>query len=263
MQNEPPSLTDKEDQLLQHIADVVKVLKLHSNSSESENDSKPAWLKFLESTGGVALITVVLGGMLGQCVTSNINAGLKEREAQQAENKGYNERTINAAKSYLEQEQEIVKRAYELVGKCVSDSDDIVDITGEEFNPQLYQRQARKDMQKLRNDIREEYNSSDKQWRSDGVSLGLLMSYYHNGNKEVLDSWRNIQDSLNDYKACAEDRLRRHGHEQVYFKTEDVENACSKEKQKVRDALDSLTGKLENSRLDALKKWETPPPPQP
>jgi len=259
MQNKPPNLSDEENRLIQFIASVVEALNSQGHSPGDKEKSKPAWQRFLETAGGVALVTVLLGGILGQCVTGKINEGMKERENHQADVKAYNDRVSDAAKSYLEQEQQVVRRTYELVGKCVSDSEDIVGITGEEFDPSLYEGQSRKDIQKLRDDIREEYNATDKQWRSEGVSLGLLMSYYHNGNMNVVASWRDAKDSIDAYKDCAEGQLRRHEKEQIFFKEEDIKSACSVEKQKVRDALDNLTVILENARLDALKKWETPP----
>jgi hypothetical protein len=259
MQDKLPKLSDEESRHIQFIASVVEALNSRARPPDDKEKSKPAWQRFLETAGGAALVTVLLGGVLGQCVTSKINEGIKERENHQADAKAYNDRVSDAAKSYLEQEQQVVKRTYELVGKCISDSEDIMGLTVEEFDPSLYEGKDRKDIQKLRDDVREEYNASDKQWRSEGVSLGLLMSYYHNGNMNVMTSWREVKDSLDAYKDCAEGQLRRHEQEEIFFKEEEVKSACSAERQKVRESLDNLTVILESARLDALKKWETPP----
>jgi hypothetical protein len=96
------------------------------------------WQWLLESSGGTALITVIIGGLMGSLITAIIQIGIKSREFEQARVKSRGDQALVAYKDYLEQQRETMKHAYQLIGNCVSASDDLIDITGEYFDPSKF-----------------------------------------------------------------------------------------------------------------------------
>jgi hypothetical protein len=240
-----PAWSDEEQKLLRHEAFVGKVMQLRSHNIE--NHPKPWWQRFLESSGAAALITVLLGGLLGQLITWSIQKGLKEREFQQAWMKSRGDQALATYKEYLDKEQETVKRAYELIGNCISSSEDLISLTSSEFAPG-----TSVGIEKQRDSIRAEYNKTDIQWRREREQLGLLMSYYHRGRSEVVTSWHDVQSTVTRYNECAAQWYLDHPN------STDSSNACKNEREDLRLKLDKLRTNLEAARQYAWEGWESP-----
>src|SRR5437764_6648982 len=100
--DETPKWSTEEKQLLQHESFVAEILKRRAPSEN--NQQKPLWQRFLETTGGAAVITVLIGGIFGQIISSSIQSSLKEREFQQAWLKERGDQALVANKEYLEKE---------------------------------------------------------------------------------------------------------------------------------------------------------------
>jgi len=258
MDKEQGKLSDDEKRLILFVASLAEATGLNKPSPDKEEKQKPAWQRFLESTGGTALITVVIGGILGQWVVSSINEGMKKRDNNLAYVRAFNDRMADAARSDLTQEQEIIKRAYDLIGRAINDAQDLISITGEEFDPKLYSGKERADIQKQRDDIRAEYINLDKQWRNESISLGLLMSFYHEGDKEVLKAWRIARGDVDKYKDCAEDKLRKYEQSGNFFASDETDKLCATERDKITEDLDNFTVTLEKARLNSIEKWNKP-----
>ncbi len=86
--NEKPRIerSEHEQQLLEHAAFAGELLRQLFPEKKEESRSKPRWQIFLESTGGAAFITVLIGGLIagivGQWITNEYQKGMKERETQ-------------------------------------------------------------------------------------------------------------------------------------------------------------------------------------
>jgi hypothetical protein len=255
-QKESPEWNEKESELLHHDDFVSESLKRRMPSTNEQ--PKPWWQRFLESAGGVAVITVLLTGTLGQCITSRIQEGEKEREFQQAWIKARGDQALVAYKEYLDGEQEIVKRAYELIGSSVSASDNLISLTELDFNPfnPDYDREERKVIYDQRTAILDRFNDTSLKWNNQREQLGLLMQYYHKGDREIANSWHTAQESLSKYIDCA--RNWEHDHRESNLSQEQADAACKDQEKSLDVGLSGLSKSIDSGRRYAWEGWESP-----
>jgi hypothetical protein len=222
-----------------------------SNSQEPES-KKPKWQRFLETTGGTALITVLLGGIFGSIISASFQSSQKEREFQQSWLKARGDQALIAYKDYLEKQQDIVKRVYERLGGSISAADDLITLTSPEFATTNFEGEQKERVRKYRGDVRDKFGAAERQWRDERGTLGLLMSYYNPKQNAVLGAWKNISNSVTDYFDCASDWLNKHPI------SDESATACKKEKDVFDSNLEELTKALEINRTYAWQGWESP-----
>jgi hypothetical protein len=228
--------TEDEKKILRHEAFLAEVLRLRRPANSGD---KPRWQRFLESTGGAALITVVLGGLAGGIITHRYQQKSKEKEL-----------ALVAYKEYLDQEQETARRAYEIIGNCVSSSENLIILTSPAFDLDRFTGADRNEVKKKVVSLREQYNNSDAQWRSEREKLRLLFAYYHPGQPKIVESWSGVQQSLTDYMGCARTWQNQH----PKATDDDSRSACLDEKKALGTRLDDLSRSLQESRHYA---WQT------
>lgn len=224
------------------------------DNSNSSGGAKPGWQRFLESSGGTALITVLLGGMAGQLITCSVQNRTREREFEQAWMKSRGDQALQAYKEYVVGEQKIVERAYELIGHCISAGEEMIMTTRPEFNPVHYPEHLRPVLEQQLIDMRSQWNVVDSKWRSEGQKLGLLMSYYHHGHAGVERAWDDVQKTTTNYFACA----RQWNVDKPRSTAEDANAACAPQKSALLGSLTELKQSLEKARRYAWKGWESP-----
>lgn len=252
--DETPEWSTDEERLLRHESFVTELLKRRVPSES--NQLKPLWQRFLETTGGAAIITVLIGGVFGQIISSSIQSSLKEREFQQAWLKARGDQALQANKEYLEKEQEIVLQVYGLIGGCVSASEDLISLTHSKFNEDNYQGAKLKEVKKIRTKIYENYNDKDYEWRSGRERFKLLIGYYHGGHPTVVDAWDSSQDAVTRYMNCAEKWY--HEHPDNTDEDSIIRTACGNEKNDMTRLLKNLNTSLERARRYAWEGWESP-----
>jgi hypothetical protein len=243
--------SEDEKRLLRHEAFISEVVRLRTRSAP---DKKPVWLLFLESNGGAALITAVLGALLVQWISGNIQRSLKEREFQQAWMQARGNQALAAYKEELDQEEQIVRRAYELIGSTIQASEDLIDLSGQELSLKTYKPSERKKIAKQRDRIRTAYNKADIDWRGQRKNLSLLMALYHHGQLEIVREWQGADDAIPIYMDCALAWYDAH-HDET---PETLKTACVTEKKSLTDKLDQLTATLGDFRSKARGDWESP-----
>ncbi len=242
MAPEPPAdagWTEEQRRLLDHERFQAEVERMRRGSGRSGGDGgKPAWQRFLESTGGAALITVLLGGILGNWIAGQFEAARAE-----------NERRALTHEKYLAARLATVQPLLERVGGTVRASEDLITLTRPDWEPSPArfpdptERQATLDK---RREIREAYNQADADWRSEKDSLGYLLAYYHGGSSEVSTAWSTLSTALTAYVDCARGWYVDH----TGRFTEEAVDACSDERSTVdasmRDLI-ALMGAVEPS----------------
>ena len=102
--SEPATFSDDEQRLLRHEAFIAEVEKLRA--PEAAPRDEPYWLQALKSPAVSALITVVVGGILGNIIVS------RYQERQKS-----NEQAVAEYRQYLQKEEEIVRHAYDVLGE--------------------------------------------------------------------------------------------------------------------------------------------------
>jgi hypothetical protein len=226
-----------------------------SITTDDKSAAKPRWQRFLESSGGTALITVLIGGLFGQYITASIQQKLKEREFQQSWLQTQGSQATTYYKEYLTEEQSVVRGAYEVVGTCISASEDLVILTRTEFDLRTYSGKAQQIVRKQKEDIRDRFNRCDDHWRDEREKWGLLMSFYHRGRPEIGQAWTAVRDDLTDFMACAREWNLSHLEP---VSVDLARSACREAKAKVRVDLIGLSKALDATRSYAWEGWESP-----
>lgn len=236
------------------VSSQVRFLKRIA-ASVDESRQKPSWQRFLESAGGAALVTVIVGGILGSLINAWVQNQLKERETNLAIVKARGDQALVAYKEYLGQEQELIKHAYELIGNCIADSENLIVITGANFADENIDPASRKETRDQRIALRQKFNATDQKWRSEREVLGYLMSYYHQNQSNIVAAWEGVQNSVSIYMTCTEDKYAEYS---IATPTREmVLTACKKEKEDIREQLVKFTLGLETTRRYAWKGYES------
>jgi hypothetical protein len=224
------------------------------DGGESQNDVSPKpsrWRVFLESSGGTALITVLIGGIMGTIITALVQVYQKDREFQNAWMKTRGEQALAAYNDYLTKEQETVKNAYELIGHSISASDDLIDVTTPDWNPSAVEH-----IDQQRSDMIDNYNKIDVRWRTERETVGLLMTYFHHGQRDVASSWHEVQDSVTGYMDCASRRYIKSLTTNTYW-SKDTEPHCKLERETLRTRLTELGRRIDEGRRFVWEGWDT------
>src|SRR5882724_3381633 len=237
-----PNWTEALKELLQHEAFMAKVVGLRK--AADENDISPSFLRLMESTGVTAIITIVLGSILAPIVITSIQ-----------NDRARNDQALAEYKQYLERQQDTVRNAYDLVGKILFASQGLVNITKPEFG---VERSADpQTLKKQKTEMVEKFNATYESWQVEEEKLGLLMSYYHYGQPNVLPAWRQTQRSVNEFIQCARDRYHAY---QSDPEVVDQPDKCQPKKDAVRSVIDVLAANIDSSRQYAWQQLDVPAP---
>src|SRR6266480_3308905 len=104
MRESKSGLSEQDERLLNYMAQVVSALRPQGEPSASSKS--PWWKSLLQPSVLTALITVLIGGIMGNIIAATIQAGAKEREFQQTWMKARGDQALLAYKEYTDQEQE-------------------------------------------------------------------------------------------------------------------------------------------------------------
>jgi len=240
----------QEQQLLEYAAFVGEILERLLPKNNIDSKQKPWWQVFLESTGGAALITVLVGGVIagavGQWITNEYQRSMKERET-----------SVAAYKDYLGQGKETVTQANELIGNTISATDDFMDIADLPYyqgNYNFSDLAERKRVEDERDEVWNKFKSARLNWRKESERLGLFISYSHDAQPEVMTSWRQMQDSVAAYISCAQSYLL----VRAVSPRRDVgaQDRCEGPKSRVHDSLDKFTtARLKVAQQQARTGW--------
>jgi uncharacterized membrane-anchored protein YhcB (DUF1043 family) len=243
-----PHWSPEEERVFHHEAFIAKVIE-QRKSDACEDDLNPSFLRLLESNGVAALITVVLGSLLAPIVITSIQ-----------NDRARNDQALSEYKQYLEHQQETVKTAYDLVGRIVYTSQDLIEITKPEFGIETAAKEDKDTLKKQREEVVQQFNSTHEAWKVEEEKLGLLMSYYNYGQPSLLPAWRETQGAVNDFIQCAQKRYRDYRNDP---ETVDKPDECQPKRDAVRTSLDKLAAGIETSRRYVWQQLELPAPSPP
>jgi hypothetical protein len=243
--------SEDEKRLLRHEEFINQIIRLRTHTAP---EKKPTWLLFLESSGGTALIAAVIGAVLVQWISGSIQASLKEREFRQSWMQARGNQALTAYKEQLDQEEQIVRRAYDLVGSTIQASQDLIDLTGPELSLKTYRPSQRKKIEVQRDRIRKAYNKADVEWRGQKENLSLLIALYHHAQPDIISRWQDVQNSIPGYMDCALNWYDTH----ETASADTLKTGCVNESKILREKLELLTASLGDFRSKGREDWESP-----
>lgn len=246
---QPRNLTSREKRFLEQESFITEAIRRRKGNDGEK--PKPTWQRFLESPGGAAIISAILVGIFSQMTTYTAQRATSEKELRDAYTKARTEMILVTQKDYLEQQKEIIKRAYELIGSSISASEDLITLsTG--YSITTFDSASREAITKQRATTLEKYNTVYEQWRTEKGKLRLLLSYYNSHRPEVLAAWIGAEEAVTAYTYCTQ---------RWYLELQMSQNnggdgsICKKQKDEVWKNLDRLNSSLASSNLYS---WESP-----
>ncbi len=145
--------------------------------------------RFLESAGGTALITILLGSGGASLVSYYIQTSLQHREQQAA-----------AYQDKLSRRRAVVEEAYDLVGTMITRTEALTELMQADFNPRTYRNGAVVDMENQHVETRANYNETDIEWRSQQVTLTIKVSDALGETAE--ERWARLAEAVDKFKEC-------------------------------------------------------------
>lgn len=252
--NSPRSPND--EQTLNYLA--VFSAFLQQQLDQSQPKERKTFAEALKEPAVVAaLVTVLIGGIAATAITGIIQWRAGVREFNQAWLKSRGDQALLSYKDYLDQEQELMRRTYALIGTSISASDRLVGLTKATWRQQFVGPELQA-VQKQMKDIRSNYNEVNAKWNSEVEELGLLMGYYHPGQPQVYSSWRAVKENVTAYQQCAQNWYETHPATKPAPSDEEANAACKPRYKDLLASLSSLTDSLESVRRYAWTGWESP-----
>jgi hypothetical protein len=168
-----------------------------------------------------------------------------------------NDQALAEYKLYLDHQQEVVKDAYDLIGRIVYSAQDLITLTKPTFDLRRIAKEDKETIEKQKREMIGQYNATIKEWRVKENMQGLIISYYFYGAPEVQKSWDNTQGAVNDFVKCAQDR-----HEEFLNNPgiSSQPDKCSPYRERLKASLSELARSIEFSRRYTWQQLEVPVP---
>ncbi len=253
MEIDSANLSDEQKRILATETFVADLLKIRA---PKEASAKPKWLQFLESNGGTAVITVLLGGIMANIVSCGIQNINRKKEFDNAWVQARGSQALAAYQEYLKGEQQTVKWSFDLIGTSMAAADNLINITKEDFDPAQYKGKEREKIIGQKTEIRNNFNTANRQWRQQYVAAGLQISYFHKGDPEVNTAWSQLAASLSALMDCANDWYR--DHLGIFVKVSDISEACSEQTKKINSNIGIFGESLAKTRQYSWDGWDSP-----
>jgi hypothetical protein len=212
------------------------------------SEPKPRWLQLFESSGFVALVTVLLGGIAGGYITFTLQDKAKERDQQTSARQLRHDRELAAFNDHLDRERKIVYEFLTVLGGVVDASRGLAHLSREEWADDHQPPAAAQRIAKARHDVVQRYNDATAAWDANRLRLGMLLQLEHNNDAALSQAYRNTCDKAEAYALCADRWRQKH----TNLSASEAEQACAD----VRQELDSSV-KVFTDRLLALRSEAT------
>ena len=187
-------------------------------------------------------LVATLVTVLGTAVLGNYIAGrVQERNKR-------NEIALSAFRDNQASQVALVKEVYELIGRYRAAGDDLIYITGDQFDPKNYDENSRKLNQAWFTTVRTHHDEVDQIWRQKKYALGYLLAFHYHGRKEVADSWAATVTRADAFEDCVDEQARKAPGSQSL-----KEHPCHAQMQALDDQVANLTRTLQ---ADNVYLWD-------
>jgi hypothetical protein len=197
MASDDQEFTAEEKAYLRHEEFVAEVLKRRS-PSESKKSGLQA---FLESSGGTAIVTLLLTGGFTTVITHILQKNMAERDFQNQIVKLYSEHRLSVQKGLLDGRVQTLRSSLELLGKVLNHGQSRVDIDGPRFARRM-DPELQKKNEAQQEEIRKQFNATWELWDSQKGALEPLLGYYF--GQDVKKAWHEVVSRTDDFVRCAD-----------------------------------------------------------
>jgi uncharacterized membrane-anchored protein YhcB (DUF1043 family) len=169
-----------------------QALAIEFVKATNKPEQKTRWLDVLNSGTIAALITVILGTVLGTFLSSAIQEKSKRNDTELA-----------SYKEYLEQERQVVERVFQTIGTLEAASENLIAATGDDFDTRHLAGKNKDLVEELKRQILRDRNTADTQWHTQELQLGLEMDLEHQNDPAVMSAWQSVSSEMTRFSDCA------------------------------------------------------------
>jgi hypothetical protein len=183
-------VTDWSDPELRSL--LNQALAIEFVKATKQPETKTHWLQVLNSSTIAALITVILGTLLGSFLSSTIQE--KSRK---------NDTELASYKEYLERERLVVQRVFQSIGSLEAASQNLIASSGEDFDVAGAKGREKDGGAGPKAQYLQKYNTADTAWHAQKLQLSLEMDLEHQNDPGVISAWQNVSSDLTSFSDCA------------------------------------------------------------
>jgi hypothetical protein len=215
-----------------------QALAIEFIKAAKQPETKTHWLQVLNSSTIAALITVILGTVLGSFLSSSIQEKSKKNDTQLA-----------SYKEYLELERQVVQHVFEVIGLLEAASENLIASTGESFDATKGTRKRKEQAERMKGQLLQEYNAADKQWHTQEPQLGLELDLEHQNDPAVISAWQNVSPDMTSFSDCANRWVEKRT---TLTTITEQKEACNGFRSKLNQDLHALTLSIVSARAKAV-----------
>jgi hypothetical protein len=212
---------------------VAKLLKLRKQDPE-----KPAWERFLNSAGIVALVTVLGTAALGAWIAGAIQDRSKQHEL----------RYLSYDKN-LTALLDVVKNGFLLAGQRMATSANLIDITKPEFKSSA-NGQNHQAIDNQKKSVAESYNQGEADWSKAASSVGYLLAWYVPDQGDLREQWKTVEDSIDKFASCAGEIYKKN------LRNPDATGTCKSEEDIAEKELTTMSRQLASAKEKLMRAAE-------
>ena len=206
---------------------------------------------FLNSNVGVAVVSVVLGGLFSTVIASVLQNIGKERELKNTWLHDRAQHRIAAQRLFLDEQRATAEQCFRLIGRVRRSARVLIDILSDEFKDDNFRGAALRAVQEQKTAIRTEFNAAGEEWQKTGNLFAYLLSDYPSNAQDVSKIWPETERAVDALRLCAETRYRTWARDGNPPSTR-----CETEELDLISATRRLSSALQKSRVNARWDWE-------
>lgn len=231
-------LSNRDLQLLRMVA-LLKVATANEEPPKKNDERKSAgWfsqlLQLLNSTVVVALVTVGVGGAIGNILFAKYQEGVNRRALENAD-----------AKTRIAQRGTSIEAAYELLSEGGQRAADLVDLTSLENQTINVDKKDLPKLEKQRTSVIDEDNAFNRKWNRERFTTRFRLSYYFHEHPPVKASWDRCVEALDALRDSADEIYQKYLDERQ--PPQSIADYLQKE-EAFHASLDGLADALEKAR---------------
>lgn len=176
-------LYDNEKELIERVNALEEQLK-----KMAATPVKPVWQRFLETTGGAALITVLFGGVITTLISNSIQDKQRKRE-----------QSMKFYTLKIDDQKKTTAASLELLGETQFAIKSLANSKGSDFAIDLTDEDVESDkiIREQLLQINANFNKASENWNRKGGSQGLLLGLHNKNHQQIEEKWQLITYEIN------------------------------------------------------------------
>jgi hypothetical protein len=210
-----------------------------------KNEDKPEQndvFRFINSAAGAAILVALITGLFGTIITHLLQTRKFSHELKLQNRYKQAEENRTRLSKELDDERDLVHSAYQLVGRCLAAGDGLLEIATEGFQRPGPNMAAAK----LR--LWSNFEETEKSWKTERYSTGLLVKLHHPGQNGIEDIWAEIDDDIAKYFDACKQRYEEFLGTKTLVTAQQKAAIRSEYVGKILEALGRLTSEIAKAR---------------